>query len=258
MRVLVTNDDGIDAPGLLALARALVKDGHDVFVAAPLDDMSGAGAAIGPVDLDRGVVVERGDLPDLDGVPGHAIDGPPALAVVAARFGAFGAPPDVVASGVNPGYNTGRAALHSGTIGAALTAANFGCPGVAVSQEPGEPWMLETAAAFGAAAVAWVGRAATDQHTVLSLNVPNLPVEEVRGVRRARLAPFGSVRASLGDHVGGRRQLVLQDFAHEAADDADSTLVRAGFVTVTSLVGIRATSHTDAAAAVEAEVLGAR
>ena len=265
MRVLVTNDDGIDAPGLHALARAMVKDGHDVVVAAPLADMSGAGGGIGPVDLSRGLVLER-DLPDLEGVAAFAVDGPPALAVVAARFGAFGAPPDVVVAGVNPGLNCGRAVLHSGTVGAAVTAANFGCPGIAVSLAPPEPWRFETAAAFGAAAVAWLAGAGAGsgwgsgagEHTVLNLNVPNLAVDEVRGVRPARLAPFGTVRASLGEHVGGRRQLVLSDFAQPAGEDADVSLVAAGFVTVTSLVGIRATRHTDAADAIGREVLGGR
>ena len=258
MRVLVTNDDGIDAPGLHALARAMVKDGHDVLVVAPLDDMSGAGAGIGPVDLSRGVVVERDDLPDLEGVAGFAVDGPPALAVISARFGAFGPPPDVVVSGINPGLNTGRAVLHSGTVGAAVTAANFGCPGIAVSVAAGDPWQFETAAAFAAAAVGWVARSGAGPDTVLNMNVPNLAVEEVRGVRPAALAPFGTVRASLGDHVGGRRQLVLRDFTQPAGEDADSTVVRAGFVAVTSLVGIRATAHTDAAAAIGREVLGSR
>ena len=77
MKVLVTNDDGIDAPGLHALARALVADGHDVVVVAPARDMSGSGAAIGQVHLDQSIDARRVELPGLDGVPAYALDGAP-------------------------------------------------------------------------------------------------------------------------------------------------------------------------------------
>jgi 5'/3'-nucleotidase len=133
MKVLVTNDDGVASPGLHALARALVDDGFDVIVVAPDREMSGSAAAIGQVHVDEGIDAERVDLPRLDGVPAYAVAGPPGLCVLTARLGGFGDPPDLVVSGINPGCNTGRAVLHSGTVGAALTAANFGCRGLAVS-----------------------------------------------------------------------------------------------------------------------------
>jgi 5'-nucleotidase len=133
MRVLVTNDDGVASPGLHALARALVDDGFEVIVVAPDREMSGSAAAIGQVHVEEGIDAERVDLPRLDGVPAYAVAGPPGLCVLTARLGGFGDPPDLVVSGINPGANTGRAVLHSGTVGAALTAANFGCRGLAVS-----------------------------------------------------------------------------------------------------------------------------
>jgi 5'-nucleotidase len=133
MKVLVTNDDGVASPGLHALARALVDDGFDVIVVAPDREMSGSAAAIGQVHIGEGIDAERVDLPRLDGVPAYAVAGPPGLCVLTARLGGFGDPPDLVVSGINPGCNTGRAVLHSGTVGAALTAANFGCRGLAVS-----------------------------------------------------------------------------------------------------------------------------
>ena len=133
MKVLVTNDDGVGSAGLHALARALVDDGHDVVVVAPDGDRSGSGAAIGQLHADDHIDAERVELPGLAGVPAYAVDGPPGLCVLAARLGGFGDPPDIVVSGINPGCNTGRAVLHSGTVGAALTAANFGVRGLAVS-----------------------------------------------------------------------------------------------------------------------------
>ncbi|HEX6419956.1 MAG TPA: 5'/3'-nucleotidase SurE [Acidimicrobiales bacterium] len=133
MKVLVTNDDGVESVGLHALVRALVGSGCDVVVAAPDRDMSGSGAAIGQIHMDEHIDAKPVDLPGLEGVPAYAVDGPPGLCVLAARLGGFGAVPDLVVSGINPGCNTGRAVLHSGTVGAALTAANFGCKGIAVS-----------------------------------------------------------------------------------------------------------------------------
>src|SRR4051794_35335379 len=130
MRVLVTNDDGVTAPGIRHLALAVAEAGHEVVVAAPLTDMSGSGAALGRLHIDDHIDVEAHRLEGLEGVACYGVDGPPALAVLASRLGGFGEPCDVVLSGINPGANTGRATLHSGTVGAALTAANFGASGL--------------------------------------------------------------------------------------------------------------------------------
>src|SRR4051812_44349093 len=115
--------------GLAVLAAALAEVGHDVVVAAPLDDRSGSGASIGPVHMGEGIAMESVTLEQVTSVPCFGIDGPPALAVMASQLGAFGEPPKLVVSGINPGCNTGRSTLHSGTVGAALTAANFGISG---------------------------------------------------------------------------------------------------------------------------------
>jgi len=237
VRVLVTNDDGVHAPGIQILARALAAEGHDVFLAASLIDQSGSGAALGN-GYSTGVSVEQFDLEGLTGVPSFGIDGPPALAVMAARLGAFGEPPEFVVSGINPGNNTGRSVLHSGTVGAALTAANFGFSGLAVSQATGEPWLADTAAAIGVAAFAWLLDA--PRRTVLNVNVPNLPLEQLRGVRLARLAPFGTVRSVLADQSEGKFQIELRATEEKLDEDTDTMLVLAGYVAVTPLVGVRA------------------
>jgi 5'-nucleotidase len=236
-RVLVTNDDGVASAGLAALARVLVDAGHDVVIAAPLDDRSGSGAAIGPMHLNEHIIVEPVEIPGLGGVPAYGVDGPPALAVMAGRLGAFGEPPALVASGINPGCNTGRTVLHSGTVGAALTAANFGISGLAVSIDAGEEYHHETAAALAAVMVDWLTGAPA--RTVVNLNVPNLAMADLRGVRAARLAPFGTVRASVVEHRKGRLQLEMRATGVELAADTDTALVGAGFAAVTSLVGIR-------------------
>jgi 5'-nucleotidase len=237
VRLLVTNDDGVWAPGILVLARAVVETGHDVVVAAPLEDMSGSSAAIGRMHVDETIDVQDVELAGLEGVPCFGVDGPPAKAVMAARLGGFGPPPDLVVSGINPGPNTGRAVLHSGTVGAALTGANFGVSGLAVSMGVGDTYHWATAAAMAVRALAWL----VDQpaRTVLNVNVPNLAPAEVQGVRVASLAPFGTVRAALVESQGGGLQMELAEHGERLPPDSDTALVREGFVAVTPLVGIR-------------------
>ena len=254
MRILVTNDDGIQAPGLLPLARAVAAAGHDVVAAAPLEDMSGSGAAIGRMHADETIDVEPVELEGLEGVPCFGVDGPPALAVMAARLGGFGDPPDVVVSGINPGPNTGRSVLHSGTVGAALTGANFGVSGLAVSMGVGEVYQWETAATLAVSALEWLlGR---PKRTVLNLNVPNVPLADVRGVREATLAPFGTVRAALVESQGGGLQMELAEHGMELPPDSDTALVRAGYAAVTALLGITAAEGgAEVAALVERRLL---
>lgn len=238
MRVLVTNDDGVHAAGIHALAAAMADLGHDVVVAAPNQDMSGSGAAIGGLHVDEHIDVADYEIPDLPGVPAYAVDGPPALAVMAARLGGFGDPPELVVSGINPGPNTGRATLHSGTVGAALTAANFGVSAVAVSIGVGDTVHWSTAQVLAQGAVDWLTGAPAK--TVLNLNVPNVPLEEVRGVAWARLAPFGTVRAAIVESGDGRLQMELRDTGIELPPDTDTALVNAGYAAVTAITGIRA------------------
>jgi 5'/3'-nucleotidase len=237
VRILVTNDDGVDAPGIHALARALIDVGHDVTIFGPRDDRSGSSAAIG-LSLQGRPRVFRVEIDELPGVEAYAVDGPPALAVLIACLGGLGERPELVASGINPGPNTGRAVIHSGTVGAALTAANQGISGMAVSMGTGEPSHRESAATVAVAAVSWV--AEQPAGTVLNINVPNAPVGRLRGVCQARLAPFGTVRASMGESEEGHLEVELEGTGASLDPDTDVALVRAGYVAVTSIVGVTA------------------
>ncbi len=257
MRVLLTNDDGVGSAGLHVLAAAMVAKGFDVVVAAPQQDMSGSGAAIGGLHADEHIDAAPVELPGLDGVPSYAVAGPPALCVLAARLGGFGEPPDLIVSGINPGPNTGRATLHSGTVGAALTAANFGVSGLAVSLGVGEPMHWDTAATLAGTAADWL--VAAPARTVLNLNVPNLPLSSVRGVRWATLAPFGTVRAAIVEPAanGGKLQMELRPTGVELPPGCDTALVLDGFAAVTCITGIRATEPLGVAEAMD-EALRAR
>ncbi|MDZ4825286.1 MAG: 5'/3'-nucleotidase SurE [Actinomycetota bacterium] len=236
MRVLVTNDDGVESEGLHALACALRDAGYEVIVVAPNSDRSGVGAALGMIHADRHLDSIRVALPGCDGITAFSLDAPPAMCVVAARLGAFGDPPDVVVSGINPGLNTGRAILHSGTVGAALTAQNFGCSGLAVSIDSGEEWYWATAARVAVDVFPRLLEAPA--RTVLNLNVPGLPYDDVNGVRWARLAPFGAVRAAVAESDEGKLQFELRATGVTAPPDSDTGVVALGSAALTTIVGV--------------------
>jgi 5'/3'-nucleotidase len=237
VRILVTNDDGVDSEGILALTCALVEAGHECFVVAPSSDRSGASAAIGPLHRLGPIALEPRRWTELPDVPVVAIDQPPATAVYAACLGGFGPPPELVVSGINPGPNTGHLVLHSGTVGAALTAAGLGFPGLAVSIGIGDEIVWGTAARVAAACVEW----AADPHggpRVLNVNVPNRPLAEVLGVREAHLAPYGTVWAGSAGASDGHVQLEFTGNDVEGDPDTDLALLRAGYAAVTPLQGI--------------------
>lgn len=251
--VLVTNDDGVKAPGLATLAAAAARIGH-VVVAAPADDRSGAGAAVSPAWLEEGILVSAAEVEGLR--VAHAVHGPPALAVMAGVSGGFGGRPRVVASGINRGPNTGLGILHSGTVGAALTAGNLGLPALAISIDSSRPRWLATAATVAAAAIEWLLESPAG--LVLNVNVPDLPIEELRGVREAPLAHFGTVEATLhavedGDVDAVRVRLGARGGASESGTDAD--LLAAGYVTVTSVAGVRFAGWTDAVPSISGALL---
>ena len=192
MRILVTNDDGIDAPGIHHLAAAIAPLG-EVTVIAPATEYSGVSAAIGAIWESHPTVTRRPDFP-VDGiVEAWAIDGPPALCAFYARLGAFGAPFDLVVSGINPGANVGRSVYHSGTVGACLAGRNGGWSGVAISQQ--STWATEgqayqdavsqqkwpTAAAVAAQFVEGMLTDLPAEPVVANVNVPNCELDELQG-----------------------------------------------------------------------------
>jgi 5'-nucleotidase len=253
VRVLVTNDDGVGSEGIVALTRALAGAGHEVFVVAPTSDLSGAGASIGPLHRSEPIPVTEHTWAGLPDVPVLAIDRPPATAVYLACLGAFGPRPDLVASGINPGANTGHLILHSGTVGAALTAAGLGVPALAVSvkwSETGYEW--ETPARIAVPALDWVAAGiGAGPPRILNLNVPNLPFDEVLGVREAELAPYGEFWVASSEITSGDLRIEFQGPAIEPDTETDAALVVSGYATVTPLLGIVAAPLKGAAESVE-------
>ena len=262
MRILITNDDGVFAPGIAALARGLhaaFGDRHQLVVVAPLTDHSGAGAAVGPVYERESIPYEHVDIPGLADVPTYGIDGSPALSVILACIEGFGPRPDLVVSGINHGMNAGRSALHSGTVGAALTGAQFGVRGLAVSiawAETPDYWQTAVELACGIVPAL----AGTEPATVLNLNVPAVRPDQLKGLRHGRLGRMGLIRTARPEHTplpgdgsttdrtGGAIVLTMRgvggdaDPARERAElepDSDAALVEDGWASVTPLLGVR-------------------
>lgn len=230
-RILITNDDGVQAPGIQVLAAALAER-NDVLVVAPEDDRSGSGTGIGQFDPTKGVDVTPVKI---DGVAtAYALAGPPGLAVMSVALGAFGEVPDLVVSGINAGINTGHSVVHSGTVGAVLTARTFGIAGLAVSLAVSEPWHWDTAAKVACACVDWMADR-RDGHSTFNLNVPGTLPQDLRGVRWADLDEFGYFRVAIADVPGRRVQFEVGPQQSRLDPASDTALVGAGFAALTPL-----------------------
>jgi 5'-nucleotidase len=283
VRILVTNDDGVSAPGLAALTRALVAwaeasassggPRHEIVVVAPSTNYSGAGAAVGSVTDHTTITYRRAKVSGAEGVDAFGLDASPALSVIAGALGAVGPRPDLVLSGINHGVNVGRSVLHSGTVGAALTASQLGISALAVSLRAGvtpDPW--ESAADLAVALIPVLVGA--PPRTVLNLNVPALPRHEILGLRWARVSGAGLIKAASGTGyedapnppemegpaaAEGSRAFIEGGPAEEgqivlsvgspfpgtsdiglADQSEDATLVALGYATLTALKGPRA------------------
>lgn len=180
MRVLVSNDDGVDAPGIKILAEHLRGAGHEVMVVAPDRDRSGASNSL---TLDLPIRTKRIDHYTC------SVAGTPTDCVHLALTGMLDYEPDIVVSGINNSANLGDDVIYSGTVSAAMEGRFLGLPAVAVSlvTHNHAARHYETAAR---AAVQIVARLAADPlpaDTILNVNVPDLAWEEVRGFETTRL-----------------------------------------------------------------------
>jgi 5'/3'-nucleotidase SurE len=247
LNVLLTGDDGFDAPGLRAMQGALVAAGHHVTVVAPLDDRSGTGSSVtmtGVLDY----------YPQAEDV--WAVDGTPSDAVTLALVHVMrDSPPDLVISGANLGHNVGADMLASGTVGAALTAARAGVPAIAVSvavdlSEAAEsPAFASTLEAFAPAAALVVemarqleetgGAGLLAPRTILNVNYPSVGPEEPAGVRFASVSSQRAFRQlfSVAGTAGPARVQVVPGDPARAVEGSDFALLMQGYVTISVLDG---------------------
>jgi 5'-nucleotidase len=239
MRALITNDDGVQSAGIRTLTQVAVAMGLDVTVAAPATERSGSSAALSALREGRRLLVEEFRMQGVDGVRVLAVEASPAMIAFTGTRGAFGEPPDIVLSGINHGPNTGQAVLHSGTVGAALTAVSQGVPAMAISMATARtPDRWDTATQVAEHAVGWfLGNIDNipARPYVLNINVPDVPPDALRGIRPATLASFGAVQAHVGERGSGYVTMTLQEVPDEPAPGTDVALLREGWATATAV-----------------------
>ena len=185
MNILVTNDDGVSAPGLLALAQAMRKIGN-VTILAPDHNWSASGHV---KTIDRPLRVREVCL--ADGTTALASDGAPSDCVALALCGYLPEKIDLVASGINPFANLGHDVTYSGTVTAAMEAAIWGVPAVAVSLDSPDNHLGAKYYSAAAEVAAWVVEAFSKYglpaNSLLNVNVPFIPLEQIKGLRVTRM-----------------------------------------------------------------------
>jgi len=232
MRILLTNDDGINAPGMAVLERIAGALSDDVWVCAPAEENSGAGHSLTlhmPVRLQQ------------HGRQRFAVTGTPTDAVNLALRKLFpDHRPDLVISGINGGENLADDITYSGTISAAMEGALAGIPAIALSQS-----MREAGPGF-AAAEGWAARVLAPlidgpraRRSLVNVNFPALPAESVKGIRVVRQGLHDYARGSLVEGVDPRGKpyfwFGLEDVEHTLDHGTDLEAIGEGYVSVTPL-----------------------
>lgn len=186
MHLLLTNDDGIQAPGLRAMADALIAAGHRVSVCAPDRERS---AASHSVCIGKAFRAEPVDYPGA--VRAWAADGTPSDCASLGLWLIREDPADLVIAGINYGMNQGGACVYSGTVGAAVEAAMCGSQALAVSLcvHHGDTADYTAAARLAVRVAEWMPSHPLPLGCIYNLNVPPLPYEQIRGLAAANLAP---------------------------------------------------------------------
>lgn len=232
MKILISNDDGYQAPGIVALHAALTSiEGVEAEVVAPEHNNSAKSNAL---TLHSPLYVHRG----ANGF--RYVNGTPADCVHIAMTGLLGYRPDLVVSGINNGANMGDDTIYSGTVGAAMEGYLFGVPAIAFSQVQRD-WVELQAAAQKAKQIVQqmlqqqlVGQA----HWLLNVNIPNLPLEQMGGVKLCRLGRRHSAEPVITQVSPRGETMYWIGSAGAAKDDAEGTDFHAtaqGHVSMTPL-----------------------
>jgi len=239
LRILLTNDDGHQADGIGILRAALEAEGHDVLVVAPAENSSGGSASY----------TSRGKLNWQQVDPKRiAVEGTPADCIRLAVSEFLEEPVDLVVSGVNFGQNVGSGTISSGTVGAAMTAASYGIPAIAVSQMVDTEDVSATPGFFPDAASLTVelvralsgpeGRRTLPPGMALNVNYPSRPAPEVKGLKLTRQGRSTLFKLAYEEQADGSFTMAyVPNPAKETVENADTTALAAGFVTVTPLEG---------------------
>jgi len=228
MRILISNDDGYQSAGLRVLAREMEKFG-DVAVVAPDRDRSGASNSLTLSVPVRVWSSENGFF---------RVEGTPTDCVHIAITGLLEQEPDIVIAGINQGPNLGDDVIYSGTVAAAMEGRFLGLPAMAVSIDAFDPKHLETAARIVSRLLSNLDRDSLGASTILNVNVPDLPYEQIKGVQATRLGnrhraePVSRVRDPRGNILYWVGPVGPEQ---DAGPGTDFYAVRNGYVSVSPL-----------------------
>lgn len=232
MRVLLTNDDGINAPGLHALWKEIRKVA-EVVIVAPATEQSAVGHAITlscPLRIEE--VRKDGH------VYGYAVNGTPADCVKIAVSAFLEETPEIVISGINLGPNTGTNVIYSGTVSAATEGTILGIPSMAVSLTTFTNPHYGYAAKLACRLAGAVHEHGLPERTLLSVNVPNVREEEIRGIRITRqgISKFKEFFDKRVDPKGGTYYWLAGDMEEgDESEDSDHAAVKENYVSITPL-----------------------
>ena len=235
----MTNDDGVDAPGILALKQAVDSLG-EVFVIAP--DTNRSAIARGITIHDPLVVDE---VAMADGTKAFAISGTPVDCVRLGALGLIGDPPDVVVSGANLGLNLGDDVTYSGTVAAALEGVMLGIPAIAVSQDalgggsgPGLAYDFSAVTAFAAKLVPFACQQRFPRHVIFNVNGPGVAPGEIKGAKVTRLGRrVYDDTLTLEGESGSKKHYRIygEPMSHDQQPGTDLSAIDDGLVSVTPL-----------------------
>jgi len=233
MKILVTNDDGVFADGLWTLVKEL-RNIAQIVVVAPDRELSAIGTA---VSLHQPVRARK-VMPKVAEVETYAVEGTPADCVILALGKLVKDRIDLVVSGINRGANLGDDVLISGTVGAALQGCLHGLPAIAISVALGDNLYLGDAARFAALLARKIDSGALPTNICLNVNLPNLPLEKIRGVKITYPASK-SHTDTVEERYDGRRQhywFVRQRINKPLDEKTDTWALEQGNISITPLL----------------------
>lgn len=230
MNILVTNDDGFDSAGIHALADALSSVGN-VYISAPATQQSGASQSI---TIHGSITAEKREFSGAAG--GLVVNGTPADCIKMGFqvFGEDGIKFDLVYSGINKGSNLGKDTLYSGTVGAAIEGALYNVRSVAVSLDSHSAEYFDVACEMAVGVVDFVMDKLTPD-TLLNINVPYLPKEEIKGVRVTRLGERYYNDLFIPDGNGGYMLDGTPVLVEDKEKIYDMTAIADGYISITPM-----------------------
>jgi 5'-nucleotidase len=228
MNILLSNDDGYQAPGLLMLAEQLSRVG-EIVVVAPDQDRSGASNSLTLVNPLRARSMENGFI---------RVDGTPTDCVHLAITGLLEDEPDLVVSGINAGPNMGDDVLYSGTVAAATEGRFLGLPAIAISMNAHDPKHFETGGCIAAELVNRLIKTPLSEGVILNVNVPDIPYDQLQGIVATRLGHRHKAESVVKSQDPRGKTIYWVGPAgaeQDAGPGTDFYAVRKGYVSVTPL-----------------------